>query len=462
MSSNAYPEYNNEILLLKRKGLTDEKVAEALVTLKRSNPSLSKKKLPCEMYDKVNLMCRKYMDRLARFEMDYDFTVDIEKFRNVAVCCLETVLCLRSQVINHPVSPYWKVADYNVDEFVTVKETDNIHKEREEFFSREIPLKSNIQMNIGLFISEGRTYICFIWNHMCMDGGGFKMFWHDFCKNYSDYVNKGIPPISFSSGSRKYTDVYKDFDKEKLKRAKKQFANVSPRLKLRFPFKESEKEDGVIIVSRKIDEEHFLKARRYMKAQGATVTDMLLASYIDAFAKISGISENEKISVSCAVDLRRHMKSTENIGYTNHVSFAHCLLEKRGKDVKETLGFVSDRMKEIKEDEFMGLHGLPLLNIAYKTMIYFQAEKVVGLFYNNPVFSVSNVGVIVPELFVLGENGPFDAFVAGAAKNKPCAVMTALSINNTLSVSMCLRGNDDDRRVLEEFFSEIENCIKSL
>ena len=128
---------------------------------------------------------------------------------------------------------------------------------------------------------------------------------------------------------------------------------------------------------------------------------MLLASYIDAFAKISGVSENEKISVSCAVDLRRHMKSTENIGYTNHVSFAHCLLEKRGKDVRETLGFVSDRMKEIKEDEFMGLHGLPLLNIAYKTMIYFQAEKVVGLFYNNPVFSVSNVGVIVPELFVL-------------------------------------------------------------
>ena len=148
MSSNAYPEYNNEILLLKRKGLTDEKVAEALVTLKRSNPSLSKKKLPCEMYDKVNLMCRKYMDRLARFELDYDFTVDIEKFRNVAVCCLETVLCLRSQVINHPVSPYWKVSDYNVDEFVTVKETDNIHKEREEFFSREIPLKSNIQMNV--------------------------------------------------------------------------------------------------------------------------------------------------------------------------------------------------------------------------------------------------------------------------------------------------------------------------
>ena len=95
-------------------------------------------------------------------------------------------------------------------------------------------------------------------------------------------------------------------------------------------------------------------------------------------------------------------------------------------------------------------------------MFYIQAESVVRLFYNNPMFSVSNVGIIRPSDFVLGEKGPYDAFVAGAAKNKPCAVMTALTINNNLSVSMCLRGNEKDKQLLESFFTEFENNIRSL
>jgi len=454
-------DYGTEAETLRKKGITDEKVIKDLISFKEKHPHILKKRYPTEMYDKVNLMCRNYMDRLARFEMDYDFVVDIEKFRNTAVCCLESVPCLHSQVINHPIAPYWKVCDYTVDEFVIVSETDDINKAKEEFFSREIPLKSNIQMNIGLFICNGKTYVCFIWNHMCMDGGGFKMFWSDFCKNYSEYVNKGTSPLGFSTGSRKYTDVYKDLGKEKAKKAKLQFANVSPKIKHRFPFENDNKEDSVIIVSRKIGEADFLKAKDYAKSIGATVTDLLLASYIDSLSKIADIGADEKISISCATDLRRYIKDLSSIGYTNHVSFTHCSIDRKGNNLKDTLQLVRDKTREIKKDEFMGLHGLPLLNIAYKTMVYLQAETVVKLFYNNPTFSVSNVGVIVPELFTLGKEGPFDAFVAGAAKNKPCAVMTALTINNTLSVSMCLRGTEKDKEILENFFTEYEKNIQS-
>ena len=215
--------FNKDILKseLAAKGLSDERVADELIAVKWNNEYLQKKRLPTEMYDKVNLMCRKYMDRLARFEMDYDFIIDKETFINVCICCLEMVPILRSQVINNPVSPYWKVSDYSIDDFLTVKEVKDIDKAREEFFARQIPLKSNVQMNIGLFYHKGRSYVLLIWNHMCFDGGGFKMFWMDFCKNYTDYVNKGVSPLAFSTGSRKYSDVYKDMSAEKRKKAKK-------------------------------------------------------------------------------------------------------------------------------------------------------------------------------------------------------------------------------------------------
>ncbi len=453
--------YNTEALSLKKKGLTDEKVIEDLIRFKETNPHLLKNKLPCEMYDKINLMCRKYMDRMARFEVDYDFIVDEIAFKNVAVCALESAPCLHSQVIRNPITPYWRVADYNVNEFVFAKEVDDLQKAKEEFYSREIPLKSNIQMNIGLFYHKGKTYILFIWNHMCMDGGGFKSFWGDFCKAYTDYILNGNSPVCFSVGSRKYTEVYKDMPNDFKKKAKQQIANISPRDKHRFPFENNNVENSVVIVSRKIERKYFEKSVAYAKSQGATVNDLLVASYIDALKKVAGFKNNESISISCATDLRRHIKDASSIGYTNHVSFSHCAIDRMGENLKDTLSVVREKTKELKNDEFMGLHGLPLLNFAYKTMVYAQAEPIVKLFYRNPTLSLSNVGAIDTQAFSLGGNKPFSAFVAGAAKNKPCAVMTALSINGDLSVSMCLRGNDNDREILEQFFTEYEKNIKS-
>lgn len=453
--------YEAEALLLRRKGLTDEKVIKDLIAFKEQNPKLLKKTFPCETYDKINLMCRKYMDRLARFEVDYDFLVDEEAFKNVAVCVLESAPFLHSQIIRNPITPYWRVADYNVNEFVFTKKVEDLEKAKKEFFSRQIPLKSNIQFNIGLFYHQGRTYILFIWNHMCMDGGGFKAFWSDFCKAYSDYALKGISPLCFSVGSRKHTEVYKDMSPEFRKKARLKLANVSPRDKHRFPFENDNVENDVVIVSRKVEKEYFDKAVAFTKAQGGTVNDLLVASYIDALKKVAGFGNEENISVSCATDLRRHIKDLSTIGYTNHVSFSHCAVEKMGADLKETLSIVINKTKKLKADEFMGLHGIPLLNFAYKTMVYAQAEPIVNLFYRNPTLSVSNVGKIDTVAFSLAENKPFSAFVAGAAKNKPCAVMTALSINGDLSVSICVRGNKKDEEILEEFFTQYENNIKS-
>lgn len=446
---------------LQRKGLSDEKVINDLIDFKEKNNHLLKKTLPCEMYDKVNLMCRKYMDRMARFEVDYDFLVDEKAFKNVAICALESAPCLHSQVVKNPITPYWKVADYNVNEFVISKNVEDIEKAREDFFSREIPLNSNLQMNIGLFYHQGKTHILLMWNHMCMDGGGIKAFWSGFCKAYTDYVEKGVSPLCFSIGSRKYTDVYKDMDKEKKKRAKMQFANISPRDKHRFPFENDNIEENVVIVSRRIEKEYFQKALKYVKQQGATANDLLVAAYIDALKKVANFNNDESISVSCATDLRRHIKDITSIGYTNHVSFSHCAVERIGENLKDTISIVSAKTKELKQDEFMGLHGLPLLNIGYKTMIYLQAEPVIKLFYRNPTLSVSNVGAIDTIAFSLAENKPIWAFAAGAAKNKPCTVMTALSMNGELCVSVCLRGNREDKELLEKFFTEYENNIKS-
>ncbi len=454
-------DFEKEALSLKRKGLTDNNVIKALIEKKEKTPYMQKKRLPTEMYDKVNLMCRNYMDRMARFEVDYNFIIDIEKFKNTVICCLECAPFMHSQVIYSPLAPYWKVANYHIDDMVKVYYVNEIDPAREDFLKNSIPLKNNVQMHIGVFICQSKTYICFYWNHMLFDGGGFKAFWADICKNYSKYVLEDIPPIDFSSGSRKYSDVYKDMPLDKQKKAKKQLANVSPKIKQTLPFTD-EKTQNVIISHREISKDSFSKALSYAKSVGATATDVVLSSYITALGKVAKLNADDEISVACATDLRRHIKDLSAIGYTNHVSFAHCHLDRKGNDFKETLKFVAEKTKELKKDEFMGLHGLPLLNFAYKSMTYIQAETLVKLFYNNPILSVSNVGAIDTEAFALANNKPFSAFVAGAAKNKPCAVMTCLSINGIFKASVCLRGTQEDKKVLEEFFTVFKDTIDSI
>ena len=99
------------------------------------------------------------------------------------------------------------------------------------------------------------------------------------------------------------------------------------------PFETLDKTDNVIIVSREIDEPYFTKAINYAKSVGATVNDILVAAYIDALGKVSGMKDNESISISCATDLRRYIKDPASIGYTNHVSFIHCALKEKGEDI---------------------------------------------------------------------------------------------------------------------------------
>ena len=126
-----------------------------------------------------------------------------------------------------------------------------------------------------------------------MDGGGFKAFWSDFCKAYTEYVLNDISPLCFSVGSRKYTEVYKDMDAKKKKLAKSQLANISPKDKHVMPFSNNNIEDNVIIVSRRIDKEHFQKALSYCKAIGATANDLLVAAYIHSLAIVSDIKDDD-------------------------------------------------------------------------------------------------------------------------------------------------------------------------
>lgn len=417
--------------------------------------------LKVQMYDKVNYMCRCYMDRIARFRLDYDFVPDEAAFKKAVSELYEASPVFHSYFKDNHIIPKWVISDYDINDSVTFKESDNIESDAYDFLIKGVDIKDRTQMKIGVFYKGNHCAVCFRWNHMLMDGGGFKQFSRDIFKAYGEIINNNECSKDFRTGSRAYTEVYNDMDEAKKKKAKSQFLGNSVHEKKTLPFsKKSGKERNILIV-KKIDGDSFIKAAQKAKEIGATANDMLVAAYIRAAYKIIDCDKNDSMGISCAVDLRRYIKDPDRLGYTNHTTFMPCSVDCLDLDPIETVKKVSISTKKAKNDPFMGLHGLPLLNIGYSTMVYAQAEIVVKLFYNNANLALSNVGKIDKKMYSLDGHEPIDAVVAGGAKVKPCAAVNALTIDGKLRLSMTIQGTDEDKAMVESFFDQMEKEIES-
>lgn len=440
------------------RGLTDEKIINDIIKNEKPIP----KKLPAELYDKVNYMCRRWMDRIARFEIEYDFIPDIRVLKTVLLCIIESAPVFHSKFIDNHINPYWKVSDYHIDDILNVEETTDLLESADAFLLQGIDVRSNVQIKIGLFIREGKSRLCFIFNHMCMDGGGLKLFLNDMFKGYESYLKNGTVSVYHSDKSRAYERVYDDMSEADRKAAKKLFAAVSSKDKHTLPFTETKKTDKKMFVRKKIGADIFEPARLKAKEYGATANDLISAAYIRAFYDVMGCAETERVGISSAVDLRRYIKHPENLGYTNHTAFTPCIVESKGKTMADTLKAVKKSTNEVKKDKFMGLHGQPLLNLGFSTMVYAQAELITSIGYTNANLSVSNVGALKPESLAFNNNVPSCVWVGGGAKEKPCAAVNVLSYNGDLMLSTCFRGNESDRKMLMNFFDRIEENLKLL
>lgn len=420
------------------------------------------RKLNAELWDKMHYMFRDFNDRMVHVELHYDFKIDIEALKTVLICFLEKAPVLHSSFAHNPVNPYWSVKDYKIEDVLTVSEPKNLQEEIDSFLTQYIPPESDLQIKVALFYHKNKSVLCIVENHMCMDGGDLKYFLNAFCENYTEYVKNKKSPLAIKTGTRSYDRVYSDLSPTDQKAAQKLYKNVSSRDKHGFPLTPDSKEDHSFIVRRDFDSERFAKLRAAGKKAGATVNDLLIAIYMHSLYEIANFSENESLSVSCAVDLRRHIKDTSKDGLTNHTAFMQCLTPKKGRNINETLAYVIRSTEKNKQDRFLGLYSLPLLKLAYSILPYAASEEVIKIGYSNPLIGMSNIGALDAEKLSLNGNKPTYGFLTGAVKYKPYVLLSATSLNNMLTLSMCVKGNEEDKKIVNRFFDLLEKNFDEL
>ncbi len=420
------------------------------------------RKLNAELWDKMHYLFRDFNDRMVHVELHYDFEIDIDALKTVLICFFEKAPVLHSSFVDNHIRPYWLVKDYNIDDVLTVEYPEDLPAAVNKFLTQYIPPESDIQMKAAVFFKDGKSTLCIVENHMCMDGGDLKYFMNALCKNYNDYVEKGISPIDLKTGSRAYTEVYRDFTPREQRMAKNLYKNVSDRDTHKFPLTPNSIQDKSFIARRKINNETFIKLKNVGKKHGATINDSLLAAYFFSLYELAGYSVSEEVTISCAVDLRRHLKETDDLGVTNQTAFMQCTVPERGTDIFDTLEYVKRSAEKNKADKFMGLYGLPLLSLGYNILPHSASEEIIKIGYSNPLLAMSNIGLLDSNKLALNGHKPFDGFMTGAVKYKPYVLLSATSLNGELTLSMCVRGNEKDKTIVEKFFDLMEKNINTI
>ena len=420
------------------------------------------KRLNAELWDKMHYLFRDFNDRMVHVEFSYDFVPDIDALRTVFICAFEKAPVLHSRFVDTRLSTHWEIMPYSIDEVFTVSYPENLRQAADEFLTQYIPPESDLQMKAALFIKDGKSILCIIENHMCMDGGDLKYFLQAFCENYTAYVEKGISPVDFRTGSRSYADVYSGFSRTEAGVAQRLFRNINARDDHRFPLTADNIRDASFIARKKFSEDTLDKLKAKGKELGATINELLLAAYFYSVYELAGYDSGDTVMISNAIDLRRHMNSVEDKGFTNHTSWMQCAIPERGKDIFETVRYVVKSSNRFKKDKFMGLYGLPLLNFGYNFLPHAVSEEIIKIGYSNPLMAMSNIGVLNGKHFALCGNEPADAFMSGAVKYKPFVLLTVTTYKKVITLSMCVRGNDEDKRIVDDFFGLMEKNIEAL
>lgn len=421
-------------------------------------------RLKAELWDKVQYLFRYYYDRMIHAVYYLDGNIDREKFKKSISIILQKVPVLRSRYVASKINPYWIVEEGDfTNEVVSFCDTDNLESDLDEFITSRFESNRAPQIRIRVLNYQGKDTIGFLVNHQCMDGADCKVLVNKIVEIYNDLLNNGDGNIAVKSGSRANEQVYSTMTAEDRKIAKGMYKNVSKtKHRIAFPFTQDNADVKPMIVRYKIDSEMFDKLKAYGKKHNATINDVILAAYFRAIYKTVDIKEDQNITIPCMTDLRRHIKGSETAGFTNLTCLIPCSIDSIGPTFSDTLSKVCDEMNRHKNDKFVGLSPIPLLELAYKVAPSSISELLIRARYTNPYIGMSNVGIIDESKLKWGNIKTIDAFMTGSIKYKPYMQVALTCFIKMLTLTICNYGNNEDKKIIEKFFKTLDKELKSL
>ena len=424
--------------------------------------AVKKERIPAEMFDKMQYILRNYYDGTMHSVFYYDKTLNKDVVEKAVTYVVENFKIYHSTFHKSLFRSYWEVnEDYTVDDYFKFIETDDLAKAENDFITQQVDEKDVCQIKVALIRCNGKDTLCYLINHMVSDGGDLRYIYLTIAKLYNEYLEKGALETKLKDGTRSNLQVYDAMSPEDRKAAMNLKSNVSSVKNIaRFPYTKSLKTDKNMIVKEYLSSDEFLAIKAKGKEKGASINDVFVAAYVRAIYDICKLKNEDEVNMSCMVDLRRYMPGGQTVGITNMTGYMPCSTKNIGNSMEETLKVVCESNAKQKADKFMGLYSIPLLNLAFDIFPDGLATFCIRLGYKNPIFGMSNIGIIKPELLKMQDATLVDGWSTGAVKYKPYVQFAMTTFDTSVTMTMASRGNEGDAVILKQMLEMIHKNLQ--
>ena len=353
--------------------------------------------------------------------------------------------------------PRWNPRDFCEASFVQLIQPEADEKAAEErFLASTIDLAAGPQVKAGVIRKKDGDTLCVLMNHMVCDGGGFKEYCYLVCALYNSLCEGKSPDIP-SPVTRSIRPVFSGF-------------SLPERVKLSLPpwdIPSTAHQDGYalqgdaacpFICVREIGAEAFHAIQRRAGENGATVNDMLLASYAHVLCRNL---ERRDILLPCPVDLGKYLPAGTKRGICNLTSNYMCSLHVEKDDsFKTTLRQVSLQMNRQKESDGC-LKPVRLLSALFRLLPFHTLQRVFDRAFTIPVISYTNLGILDEGRLRFHGAELTGAFLTGAIKYVPYFQIAASTFRGTMTLSCNLHGTLSDRIRVAQILEAVENEMQT-
>ena len=414
-----------------------------------------KNTLKAEMWDRLQYFFKHFFDRTMHCVTYYDGQLDQDILQKVYYNFAINAPILRSTFKYNPIRPYWKVNDIKYSDFFKLIITDkvNLDKEINSFLLSIIYPTDKTQFKIRLFRCNGKDVLVCLFNHMCFDGGDLKYVQEKVSEAYTQLSLGKEYKFDIKNGTRSASQVYSSMSKEDKKAAKSLYKNVTNIDKIYFPFTDKSDSDKPRIIKHLIDADTFLAMKSKSKSMGYTLNDIIIAAYARALMNVCDLPLDRCFTIPNMIDIRRYIEGGKTSGLTNMTSIIQCKLEGGvGNDIFDTVKNANSAMNKLKQDKFMGLYGLPLINLAYTIFPQFISDIALKIGYKTPLCALSNIGIIDDAKIKMSEIQAEYSYLTGGIKFKPFFQLALTTYKNVITLSLAIKCSDQDEIKIKEFY----------
>ena len=421
-------------------------------------------KYKVEVFDIWQYLCGKYNNYVPQIRCRIALAgrIDAQVLKQAVTLSLKTIPLIGYCFDGQSDRPRWIKKGFTGEDMVYIVEGEKDEENQIlRCLSSEIDFAVEPQLKIIVVRGAGGDTLCAVITHIICDGAGFKQYLYLLSELYTKLLNGAELPVQvfYQRGAGLlYTSIslrdkicilYSCFKPSSFQDNPEQRG---------IDFKNGE--TGLYMERRTLSKEVFAAFKAFLKENGATVNDGLMALFARAFCKNTN---TESIQLPSTMDLRKFIPKGKKYGISNYSGMCMCNIPVgQGDSLAKTIARVSKQMLTYKTGNDILKYTL-MSDYAAHITSYRQLRHIYPEYIKYPIIGYTNIGIINAEALKFDNLPVKEAYLTSAIRRRPALQLNVSTYCDCCTLSFNIYGSQYERqfinRLLDDIYREVSGLL---